>query len=93
MIQAVHLQIRGMGAANTHPTAVEAKTRIRLLLMGASPSVAAGFHDRPQAEGASVLLEEEVPSYLSASTLQLDPLTDAVEDIDDITNMCEKVKV
>ena len=78
-------QLRGMGAANTNPTAVEAKARLRLLLMGAAPSVAAGTHDKPREFGASVLMEEEEPTYLSATALDLDrepPVEPEVPDTD-----------
>ena len=61
-----------MGAANTNPTAVEAQARLRLLLMGAAPSVAAATHDKPREFGTSVPMEEENPTYLSAMTLDLD---------------------
>ena len=61
-----------MGGTDNNPTAVQAKTRLRLLLMGAAPSVAAATHEKPKAAGASVLLEEEEPTYLSAATLDLD---------------------
>ena len=62
-------QLRGLGAANTNPTAVKAKNRLRLLLMGAAPLVAAATHDRPGDSGASVPMEEREPSYLSAEAL------------------------
>ena len=47
-----------MGTANTNPTAVEAKARLRLLLMDAAPAVAAGTHEKPREFGAPVLMEE-----------------------------------
>ncbi|KAF0313967.1 Transposable element P transposase [Amphibalanus amphitrite] len=78
-------QLRGMGAANTNPTAVEAKNRLRLLLIGAAPTVAAATHDDPRESGASVLLEEKEPTYLSATTLDLDhepPVEPEVPDAD-----------
>ena len=56
-----------MCGSNNNPTAVETKTRIRLLMMGASPAVAAGSRAKPSASGASVTMEEDSPSYLSAS--------------------------
>ena len=74
-----------MGAANTNPTAVEAKNRRRLLLIGAAPTVAAATHDDPRESGASVLLEEKEPTYLSATTLDLDhepPVEPEVPDAD-----------
>ena len=58
-----------MGGSNNHPTPVEMKIRIRLLLMGASPSVAAGCRAKPSTSGASVAMEEEAPSYLSAGAI------------------------
>ena len=78
-------QLRGTSAANTNPTAVEAQTPLRLLLMGAAQSVAAVTHDKPREFGASEPMEEENPTYLSAKTLDLDrepPVEPEVPDAD-----------
>ena len=75
--------MRGMGAANTNPTPVEAKNRVRLLLMGAAPEVAAATHEKPQASGASVLLEEAQPTYLSARALDLEQEAPPVPEVPD----------
>ena len=77
-------QLSGMSAFNTNPTAVEAQTPLRLLLMGAAPSVAAATHDEPREFGASVPMEEN-PTYLSAKILDLDrepPVEPEVPDAD-----------
>ena len=74
-------QIRAMGGPN--PTPVEAKNRLRLLLMGAAPSVAAATHDKPRASGASVLLEEAEPAYLSAAALDLGREPPAEQEVPD----------
>ena len=77
-------QLRGMGAANTNPTAVEAKVRLQLPLMVVAPAVVAGTHEKPYEFGASVLMEDE-PTYLSAATLDFDrelPVEPEVPDAD-----------
>ena len=58
-----------MAGSNDNPSPVELKARIRLLLMGASPAVAAGSRSQPSTSGASVAMEEESPIYLSATVL------------------------
>ena len=93
----VFVQIRGMGGTNTHPTAVEVKTRIRLLLMGASPAVAAGSRSQPSTSGASVAMEEESPAYLSAGALEDLRDEEVVEespehDMTDITQLLEEAQ-
>lgn len=53
--------------------------------MGASPAVAAGTHEKPREFGASVLMEEDEPTYLSATTLDFDrepPVEPEVPDAD-----------
>lgn len=65
-------QVRAMSGPNDHPTAVDAKMRLRLLLMGAAPDVAAATHKNPGSGGTPVALEEEAPTYLSAQALDLD---------------------
>lgn len=60
-----------MSGANTHPTPVDVKIRVRLLLMGASPVVAVGSRAQPSTSGPAVAMEEEQPTYLSADALNL----------------------
>ena len=83
-----------MGGTNINPTPPEIKTRVRLLLLGAAPAVAAGSRSRPSTSGASVAMEEDSPVYLSTRPLR--ELGDAEEpaespdaDLQDIGRLLE----
>ena len=83
-----------MGGTNINPTPAEFKTRVRLLLMGASQAVAAGSRSRPSTSGTSVAMEEDSPAYLSAEVLQdladQEATTDAPEEgLQDIGRLLE----
>ncbi|KAF0297726.1 hypothetical protein FJT64_004843 [Amphibalanus amphitrite] len=77
-----------MCGSNNNPTPVEMKIRIRLLMMGASPAVAAGTRHKPSATGASVTMEEDSPSYLSASALGIDEEVTADDPDSDVSEIC-----
>ena len=52
-----------------HATGVE-DFRVRLLLLGAAPAVAAGSRSWPSTSGASVAMEEDSPVFLSTRPLR-----------------------